>query len=75
MTQKIFKCTIGDFSISDGFAIVDLLSEKDYLSVSCVEKGDDKWFVEILSMLPINKSDITKILADYEYSILETDAL
>ena len=75
MTQKIFKCTIGDFSISDSFTIVDLLSEKDYLSVSCVEKGDDKWFVEILSMLPINKSDITKILADYEYSILETDTL
>lgn len=75
MMQKIFKCTIGDFSISDGFAIVDLLFEGDYLSVSCVEKGDDKWFVEILSMLPINKSDITKILADYEYSILETDTL
>ena len=75
MMQKIFKCTIGDFSISDGFAIVNLLFEGDYLSVSCVEKGDDKWFVEILSMLPINKSDITKILADYEYSILETDTL
>ena len=60
ITQKIFKCSIGDFSISDGFAIVDLLSEKDYLSVSCVEKEEDIWFAEILSMLRIKKSDIKK---------------
>lgn len=75
MTQKIFKCTVGDFSISDSFAIVDLLFEKDYLSVSCVEKSDDKWFVEILSTLPIKKTDISQILADYKYSSIEIDTL
>lgn len=75
MTQKIFKCTIGYFSISDSFAIVNLLFEKDYLSVSCAEKGEDKWFVEVLSEFPLKKTDIVQILADYKYSTIEIDTL
>lgn len=69
MKQKIYICTIGPFSISEGFGIVDLLYSEEYISVSCVESKDDKWFVEILSIRPINENQLRRQLSDYKYSI------
>ena len=75
MSQRIFKCTIGVFTIVDSFTIVDLLFEKSYLSVSCVEKEDNKWYVEVLSMSPIKEFDIASTLKDYKYSVFESEIL
>jgi hypothetical protein len=37
--MKIFKCTVGDFSIVDGFEVADILfANEDYMAVSCVEE-------------------------------------
>ncbi|MBR1734260.1 MAG: 50S ribosomal protein L11 methyltransferase [Alphaproteobacteria bacterium] len=75
MIKKIFKCTIGVFSIVDSFTIVDLLFEQNYMSVSCVEKQNNRWYVEVLSAQPIKEFEIARILADYKYSFFETEIL
>ena len=46
--SEIYKCIVGNFNINDAFNAIDLLSEDDYLSVSCFQKADS-WFVEVLS--------------------------
>lgn len=75
MFEKIFKCTLGPFHISDAFSIVDLIFCDTYLSVSCVEKSEDEWFVEILSEIPIKEEDLLERLGEYSYSSLEKETL
>lgn len=73
--QKVFKCSVGPFQISDAFSVVDLLFEENYLSVSCVEKSEDHWFVEVLSDVSLDLEKIKQDLADFEYSYLEAEEL
>jgi ribosomal protein L11 methyltransferase len=74
VNAEIFKCTVGTFSIGDSFEAVDLLFEKGYMAVSCIEKNE-KWFVEVLSDKPILKSDILKTLHSYPCSEIEIEKL
>lgn len=74
MNTKIYRCLIGPFSIVEGFEIVDILFENNYLSVSCVEKNNN-WYIEILSEQKILKSIIADSLEKYNYSFMECDEL
>lgn len=73
MSNHIFKCTIGPFHISDAFSIVDTLFNDVYLSVSCVEKSEDGWFVEILSEVPFKRDELEEKLSEYKYSSLSEE--
>lgn len=75
MASQIFKCTIGPFEISDAFSIVDFIFCGDYLSASCVEKGKDDWFVEILAESPFDTKKLQAELGEYSYSSLEEEVL
>ena len=75
MANQIFKCTIGPFEISDAFSIVDFIFCGDYLSASCVEKGKDDWFVEILAESPFDIKKLQAELREYSYSSLEEEVL
>ncbi|MDR2158317.1 MAG: 50S ribosomal protein L11 methyltransferase [Holosporaceae bacterium] len=71
MTRKIFKYTVGDFSIKDAFDAMDLLFEKGYMSVACAEKNHS-WIIEILNEKLIPESEIYSIL--YQYNLSKVDA-
>ncbi|MDR3156265.1 MAG: 50S ribosomal protein L11 methyltransferase [Holosporaceae bacterium] len=73
--EKIFRCTIESFSIGAAFEIVDVLSEKNYMSVSCAEAKETNWFVEILDLKPISEVEIAAALGSYSYSSLSVDIL
>ncbi|MDR2724432.1 MAG: 50S ribosomal protein L11 methyltransferase [Holosporaceae bacterium] len=74
MSERIFRCIVGSFSIKEAFEITDLLFEKGHTSVSCAEKNN-KWFVEILGEEKIEKSEISAILQNYSFSKIETTEL
>lgn len=75
MSNKIFKCTIGPFHISDAFSIVDLLFDDTYLATSCVEKKDDDWFVEILSETSFDPEKLKDKLSEYAYTSFDEEIL
>ncbi|MDR0631699.1 MAG: 50S ribosomal protein L11 methyltransferase [Holosporaceae bacterium] len=75
MSEKIFKCTIGNFDIKDAFKVVDLLFEREYASVSCAEGKNDNWIVEILHNKKIPESEISAVLCNYRFSKIETEEL
>lgn len=75
MPERIFKCTIGPFQISDAFSVVDALFDEIYLSVSCVEQRDDNWFVELLSKNPFEKEKLKEQLKTYHYSVIKEEIL
>lgn len=75
MARKFFKCIVSSFSLSNSLAASDLLLEKGYLSVSCLEKTEDKWAIEILSAVPIEENDISAVLAKYGRLSLETSCI
>lgn len=56
-----YNCIIQEFSITDAFDAVNVLSELEYDSVSCAEKNKS-WFVEVLDHNPINIEKIVKVL-------------
>lgn len=74
MSSRIFKYTIGTFSIGSAFEVMDLLFEKDYMSVSCVEKNE-KWFIEVLSDRFIDESDVLKPLKEYGCSVIDIEGI
>ena len=61
MNRKIYKATISGFNITDAFEAVDLFFEKNYLAVSCAEKGRD-WIVEVLKDRPFEVGEISSVL-------------
>ncbi|MDR0677624.1 MAG: 50S ribosomal protein L11 methyltransferase [Holosporaceae bacterium] len=73
MTEKVYKCTIGNFGVNDAFEITDLLFE-NYSSVSCAEK-ENNWIIEILSINPLDDYKIRSLLRDYKYTGLEIEEL
>lgn len=72
--NEIYKCTIGDFDIDKAFEITDILYPKQYLAVSCAQKGS-RWVVEILGDAPINEILLKAILKDYSFKVLENGKL
>ncbi len=74
MSSRIFKYTVGAFSIGDAFEAMDLLFEKNHMSVSCVEKNE-KWFVEVLSDRYIEESDILIPLKEYSPSLIDIEGI
>ncbi|MDR1375394.1 MAG: 50S ribosomal protein L11 methyltransferase [Holosporaceae bacterium] len=74
MTDHIFKCSLGNFNIKDAFDVTDLLFEKNYMSVSCLEV-DNHWIVEALHNEPIEESEILRYLKLYDCKIIENKAL
>jgi ribosomal protein L11 methyltransferase len=70
MTGKIFKYTVGDFSIKDAFDAMDLLFERGYMSVACAEKNQ-KWIIEILNNKSILESEISAVLHQYRISQID----
>ena len=75
--QKVigtYRHLIGPFQISDGFEVVDILFEQNYLSVSCLEKKGE-WYVEILSANRIYDATIRNLLRGYSYDVLKSDEL
>ena len=61
MNRKIYKATISGFNITDAFEAVDLFFEKNYLAVSCAEKGRDL-IVEVLKDRPFEVGEISSVL-------------
>lgn len=74
MSTKIYRFVIGTFTIVEGFEVVDILFEQNYLSASCFEKNG-AWCVEILSDKKILDSDISVILENYKYTVLKSEEL
>jgi ribosomal protein L11 methyltransferase len=74
MSDHVFKCIIGKFSLKDAFDVIDLLFEKQYMAVSCVEK-DSGWLVEILDKKQISESQIMATLSNYRYNVFENEEI
>ena len=61
MNQRVYKATISGFNIIDAFEAVDLFFEKEYMAVSCAEKGRD-WIVEVLKDRPFEENEVSFVL-------------
>lgn len=72
--SRIFKCTIGNFSVNDAFSVTDLLSSDQVLSVACVQRNES-WVVEILSNIKFDPDELHSILSEYEFSVIENELL
>lgn len=72
--SRIFKCTIGNFSIDEAFGITDFLNSDEVLSVACVQRKKS-WVVEILSNSKFDPDELHSILSEYEFSIIENRPL
>lgn len=72
--SRIFKCTIGNFSVNEAFGITDFLNDDDILSVACVQRNKS-WVVEILSYSEFDPHILHNILSEYEFSIIENKPL
>lgn len=73
--SKLYRCTIGYFSIKDAFEITDIFYDADYTTVSAIEK-DRLWLIEILSETPITENLVRGFLkGEYKFEYFETERL
>jgi ribosomal protein L11 methyltransferase len=75
LKEKVFRCVIKSFSIGTAFEMVDVLSERGYMSVSCAEEKESNWFVEVLDLKPISEIEIVPVVSSYQYTSISMDVL
>ena len=74
MTEKIYKAVIKQFDITGAFEAVDLLFEREFMSVSCAE-NEEGWVVEVLDERPINIDEIQKVLVRFRDLSIDTSVM